>query len=130
MMHIAVEMASSVFTTNTSRQWRILIVQSILDTSSSSALICGKGCVNDCLVGPHVSPHQLTGNHCREFLLHDLSKLLEDVPVAVNEYECGTCMVELWHILAALGEMFSITLVTTDERVQEDPLYGFHSQQI
>jgi hypothetical protein len=35
--------------------------------------VCG------CLVGPHVLPHGLTGNHCRDFLLHDLSRLLEDV---------------------------------------------------
>jgi hypothetical protein len=40
--------------------------------------------VGDCLVGPHVLPHRLTGNHYRDFLLHDLSKILEDVPLAVR----------------------------------------------
>jgi hypothetical protein len=37
-----------------------------------------------CLVGPHVLPHGLTGNHYRDFLLHDLPKLMEDVPLAVR----------------------------------------------
>jgi hypothetical protein len=42
------------------------------------------GIVGDCLVGPHVLPHRLTGTHYRDFLLHDLPKLLEDVPLAVR----------------------------------------------
>jgi hypothetical protein len=37
-----------------------------------------------CLVGPHVLPHRLTGNHYRDFLLYDTPKLLEDVPLAVR----------------------------------------------
>jgi hypothetical protein len=41
------------------------------------------GTVGDCLVGLHVLLHQLMGNHCQNFLLHDLSKLLEDVPLAL-----------------------------------------------
>jgi hypothetical protein len=40
--------------------------------------------VCDCLVGPHVLPHQPSGNHYWDFLLHDLAKLLEDVPLAVR----------------------------------------------
>jgi hypothetical protein len=36
------------------------------------------------LVGPHVLPHQLTGNHYRDFLLHDVLKLVEDVILAVR----------------------------------------------
>jgi hypothetical protein len=40
--------------------------------------------VGDCLVGPHVLPHRFTGDHCRDFLLHYLPKLLEDVPLAVR----------------------------------------------
>jgi hypothetical protein len=36
------------------------------------------------LVGPHVLPHQLTGNRYRDILSHDLAKLLEDVPLAVK----------------------------------------------
>jgi hypothetical protein len=29
-------------------------------------------------------PHRLTDNHYRDFLLHDLPKLLEDVPLTVK----------------------------------------------
>jgi hypothetical protein len=36
------------------------------------------------LVGPHVLSHGFTGNHFRDFLLHGLPKLLEDVPLAVR----------------------------------------------
>jgi hypothetical protein len=42
------------------------------------------GTAGDCLVGPHVLPHRLTGNHYRDFLSHDLPKLLEDVLLAVR----------------------------------------------
>jgi hypothetical protein len=42
------------------------------------------GIVGDWLVGPLVLPHRLTGNHYRDFLLYDLPKLLEDVPLAVR----------------------------------------------
>jgi hypothetical protein len=42
------------------------------------------GIVGDCLIGPHILPHRLTGNHYRDFLLHDLPKLLGDVPLAVR----------------------------------------------
>jgi hypothetical protein len=40
------------------------------------------GIVSDCSVGPQVLPHRLTGNHYRDFSLHDLPKLLEGVPLA------------------------------------------------
>jgi hypothetical protein len=33
----------------------------------------------DCLLGPQVLSHRLRGNNYRDFLLHDLPKLLEDV---------------------------------------------------
>jgi hypothetical protein len=42
------------------------------------------GIVGECLVGPHVLPHQLAGNHYQDFLLHDLPMLLEDVSLAVR----------------------------------------------
>jgi hypothetical protein len=42
------------------------------------------GIVGDCLVGVHVLSHRLTDNHYRDFLLRDLQKLLEDVPLAVR----------------------------------------------
>jgi hypothetical protein len=38
----------------------------------------------DCSVSLHVFPHQLTGNHYRDFLLRELPKLLENVPLAVK----------------------------------------------
>jgi hypothetical protein len=44
------------------------------------------GIVSDCLVGPHVFPRRLTGNHYRDFLLHDLPKFPEDVPLARTSY--------------------------------------------
>jgi hypothetical protein len=48
------------------------------------------GIVGDYFVDPHISPRRLTGNHYRNFLLHDLPKLLEDVPLAVRA--------RMWHI--------------------------------
>jgi hypothetical protein len=42
------------------------------------------GIVGDCLVGPHVLPHLLIRNHYRDFLLHDLLKLLENVLLVVR----------------------------------------------
>jgi hypothetical protein len=47
-------------------------------------IIVWAGIVRECLVGPHVLSYQLTGNHCRDFVLHDLPKLLEDVPLEVR----------------------------------------------
>jgi hypothetical protein len=38
----------------------------------------------DYLVDPHVPPYRLIGNHYRDFLSHDLPKLLEDAPLAVT----------------------------------------------
>jgi hypothetical protein len=32
-----------------------------------------------------------------------------------SEHECGTCMMVLWHILAVLCEMFSVTPIMTGE---------------
>jgi hypothetical protein len=40
--------------------------------------------VVDYLVVQHVLPHRLTGNPYRDFPLHDLPKLLEDVPLSVR----------------------------------------------
>jgi hypothetical protein len=41
------------------------------------------GIVGDCLVRRHVLPHRLAGNQYQDFLLLDLPKLLEDVPLLV-----------------------------------------------
>jgi hypothetical protein len=50
------------------------------------------GIFGDCLVGPYVLPHQLTGSHNQDFLFHYLPKLklLEYVPLAVRA--------RLWHM--------------------------------
>jgi hypothetical protein len=42
------------------------------------------GIVGDHLVSPHVEPHGLAGNHYRDFLLHGLPNLLENVPLVVR----------------------------------------------
>jgi hypothetical protein len=42
------------------------------------------GIFGDCLVGPHILPHGLTGNHYRDSLLHEPPKQLEDVPLGVR----------------------------------------------
>jgi capsule polysaccharide modification protein KpsS len=71
--------------------------------------------VGDNLVGPHVLPYRLTGSHYRDFLLHDLAKLLEDVPLAVRARVCYVHDVAPAH-LTVLCEMLTVTSVmTTDE---------------
>jgi hypothetical protein len=42
------------------------------------------GIDDDYLVGPHVLPHRLAGNHHLNFFLYELPELLEDVPLAVK----------------------------------------------
>jgi hypothetical protein len=42
------------------------------------------GIVGYCFVGPHDLPHWFTGKHYRDFLIYDLSKLVEDVPLAAR----------------------------------------------
>jgi hypothetical protein len=70
------------------------------------------GIVGNSLVGPHILPHGLAGNHYQDLHLHDFPKLLEDVPLA--EHERCRYMIVLRHILAALCEMFSVRHNTTD----------------
>jgi hypothetical protein len=60
------------------------------------------GIVGACLVGPHVLPHRLTGKHYRDFLLHDLPKLLGVVPVTVRA--------RMWYIHDGLPAHFSRTV--------------------
>jgi hypothetical protein len=48
------------------------------------------GAISGYLAGPHVLPHRLTGNHNRNFLLHDLPKLQKIVPLAVRTRVCYT----------------------------------------
>jgi hypothetical protein len=46
------------------------------------------GIVGDCLLGSHVLPHNFPGNNYGDFLLHNLPKLLEGVPLAVSSQMC------------------------------------------
>jgi hypothetical protein len=39
-------------------------------------------------------------------------------------------MMALWHILAVLCEMFSVTAIMTGGWEEEDPLHGLHARQI
>jgi hypothetical protein len=75
--------------------------------------------VGDCLVASHVLPYGLTGNHYRDFLLHNLP-----------EHECGTYMMVLGHILAVLCEMFSVTPIMTNEQIEKDTLHGLLTRHI
>jgi hypothetical protein len=43
------------------------------------SIIVWAGTVGNCFVGPQVLPHRLTDNYYRNFLFHDLPKLLKDV---------------------------------------------------
>jgi hypothetical protein len=47
-------------------------------------LVLAENVIGDRLLSPHVLPYCLTGNHYRDFILHDLPRLLENVPVAVR----------------------------------------------
>jgi hypothetical protein len=68
------------------------------ETSSTSALISGQGLLVS-LVGLHVLPDWITDNHYQDFLMHDLPKLLEDVPLAVRAL--------MWYIHDGAPEHFS-----------------------
>jgi hypothetical protein len=79
------------------------------------------------LVGPHVFPHRLAGNHYRYFLLHDLPKLLEDVPLAVRA--------RVWYMrdgapAHSRRAVRDVLTILTDRSVEEDPLHGLHARQI
>jgi hypothetical protein len=85
------------------------------------------GIVGDCLVGPHGLPHRLTDNHYRDFLLHDLPKLLEDVPLAARARMWCMYGGALAHFSRAVRDVVNIM---TDGYVEEDPLHGLHARQI
>jgi hypothetical protein len=57
------------------------------------------GIFGDYLVGSQVLPRLLTGNRYRDFLLYDLPKLLEDVPLAVRA--------RMWYMHDGAPEHFS-----------------------
>jgi hypothetical protein len=65
------------------------------------------------------------GGYYRDFLSHDLTKLLEDVPLAMRA--------RMWYIHVGGPAHFSCAVrdvLITDAYVQEDPLHGFHVRQI
>jgi hypothetical protein len=85
--------------------------------------------VGDWLVGPHVLPRRLTGNHYRDVLLYYLPNLLEIVSLAFWA-RMPTCMMLLWYILGVLCEIFSITPIMANGWVEEGPLHGLHAREI
>jgi hypothetical protein len=70
----------------------------------------------DCSVRPHVFPHQLTGNHYRDFLLHDLPKLLEDVPLVVRA--------RMWYMHDGASAHFSSAVRDVLSNKCHDPRIG------
>jgi hypothetical protein len=87
------------------------------------------GIVHDCLIGPHVLPYQLTGSHYLDFLLHDLPKLLEDVPLAVKA--------RMWYIHDGAPAHFSHAMQDVLNNTYHDrwiggggPTAGLHARQI
>jgi hypothetical protein len=57
------------------------------------------GIVGDFLVGLHVLPLRLKDQHYRDFLLHDLPNLLEDVPLAIRA--------RMWYVCDGVPTYFS-----------------------
>jgi hypothetical protein len=92
----------------------VIAVRILCRQQQQFSIVVWAGIVGYCLVGPHVLPHRLTGNHYSDILLRHLPELLEDVPLAA-QHECGTCMMVLRHILAVLCEMFSVTPVMSHD---------------
>jgi hypothetical protein len=81
------------------------------------------GIVGDCLVGPNVLPHRLTGNHYRD----ELPELLEDVPLAVRA--------RMWYMHDGAPAHFSravrdVLNIMIDGYAEEDPLHGLHAHRI
>jgi hypothetical protein len=79
----------------------IYVRNSIVDTNSFSINIW-EGIFSDFLVRQHVFQRRLTGNQYRDFLLHDLPKLLEGLPLAVR--------VRMWYIHDGAAARFSHAL--------------------
>jgi hypothetical protein len=70
----------------------------------------------DCLVCPNVLPHRLTGQHYRDFLLHDLPKLLEDVPLAVRA--------PVWHMRDGAPAHFILAMLDVLNNISHDRWIG------
>jgi hypothetical protein len=82
--------------------------------------------VADYLVGSHVLPCRLTGNHCRNFPLHDVPKVREVVPLTVRS--------RMWSMHDGAPALFiravRNVLSNTYHDDEEDPLHGLHTRQI
>jgi hypothetical protein len=105
MRHVLTKTASSIFTTNTSGQKRIL---------SSSPLMCGQELLVIAWLARmfcHFSLHATT----TEISPYMISESYWKMHHRQSEHECDTCMMVLWHILAMLSEIYSITPIMTDE---------------
>jgi hypothetical protein len=74
------------------------------------------GIVGDCLVGPHVLLHRPTGNHYRDFLLHDLPELLEDVPLELRA--------RIWYMHDGASAHFSCAVRDVSNITYHDPWIG------
>jgi hypothetical protein len=72
--------------------------------------------VGDCLVSPRVLEQRLTGNLYRDFLLHDLPKLLEDVPLAVRA--------RMWHMHDGAPAHFSCAVRDVINNTHHDRWIG------
>lgn len=81
------------------------------------------GIVGNRLIAQHVVPHQLTGKHSRDFL-HDLSKLLENIPLAVRA--------TTWYMPDddLLCEIFSVTPIMSDGLVEIGTPHGLSARRI
>jgi hypothetical protein len=82
------------------------------------------GIFGDCLLGPRILPLRLIDNYYRGFLLHDLSKLLDYVPIAVRARMCASA-----HISRAVRHVFSNTW-HDHGKAEEDPLHGTRARHI
>lgn len=81
---ILVQTASLLFLTNNGWHRKILLV-------GQEMLVI--------LVGPHIFWHWLTGNHCYNFVLHDLQKLLGDATLAIRA--------GMWYVYGSAPANFS-----------------------
>jgi hypothetical protein len=87
------------------------------------------GIVDDCIEGPHVLPHRLTGNSYRDFLLHDFPKLLQVVPLAVRARMHGMHDRAPAHFSRAVQDVLSNTyheLMRQSMMIGVEACIGFH----
>jgi hypothetical protein len=61
-----------------------MIAERILRRKQQFSINVRTGIVDGCLVGLRVLSHRLTSSHYKISLIHDLSKIVEDVPRSEN----------------------------------------------